>query len=118
MSKNLAPLSEIADRTGIEIDDLKSQRHLADANRKIHREILDCCYEGHVSQAQHEYCTAHEIGEGNAQYVRGLPLFLFMIKGRERDSLYMTAMHSCIVHRMPKKPGHKDMLKNAQDISL
>ena len=117
VSQNLAPLSEIAARTGIDVADLKSQRHLADANRKIHREILACCTEGHVSQAQHEYCTTNQIGEGNAQYVRGLPLFLFMIKGRERDSLYMTAMHSCIVHRMPKKPGHKDMLKNAQDIS-
>ena len=112
VSKNLAPLSEIADRTGIKIDDLISQRYLADANRKIHREILSCCEVGHVSQAQHEYCTEKKIPEGNAQYVRGLPLFLFMIKGNERDSLYMTAIHSCIVHRMPKKPGHKDMLKN------
>ena len=117
VSHNLAPLSEIANRTGIKLEDLTSQRHLADANRNIHREILACCNEGHVSQAQHEYCTANKIGEGNAQYVRGLPLFLFMIKGNERDSLYMTAIHSCIVHRMPKKPGHKDMLKNAQDIS-
>ena len=117
VSHNLAPLSEIANRTGITLENLKSQRHLADANRNIHREILACCNEGHVSQAQHEYCTANEIGEGNAQYVRGLPLFLSMIKGNQRDSLYMTAIHSCIVHRMPKKPGHKDMLKNAQDIS-
>ena len=54
VSKNLAPLSEIADRTGIKIDDLISQRYLADANRKIHREILSCCEVGHVSQAQHE----------------------------------------------------------------
>ena len=80
VSKNLAPLSEIADRTGIKIDDLISQRYLADANRKIHREILSCCEVGHVSQAQHEYCTEKKIPEGNAQYVRGLPLFLFMIK--------------------------------------
>ena len=82
VSRNLAPLSEIVDQTGIKLGKLQSQRYLADANSKIHREILACCEAGHVSQAQHEYCTEKEIPEGNARYFRGLPLFLSVISRR------------------------------------
>jgi len=113
---NLVPLSEISERTGIKLEELKSQKELTGANKKIHQEILECCEAGHVRQVQHELCTEKGYPESNAQYICGLPLFLFMMKGKARDSLYMTALHSCLTHRMPKKPRHVDVLQSAQEI--